>query len=238
MILGRRASDGPRLPYALPEMPRRTLLLVAGLVLLSGCAKPSSDAFTNQTSTTESLAVTAPTPILPPPAAGPIAFTGVAFDLHAAAEVPPLKSYDAAWAGVLDTLNRYLNAAVLQPLRTGGPAGDLTPLFTAPAASRVMSVGPDRFAFIDENLPPVSDVRKEAAVAGLTGLAGTDGVMSVVTAGLDLRLIGHINGSPVTVVRTGELVFVPERGAWRIDAYDIKVTRIIADDTTTTTVRS
>jgi hypothetical protein len=60
----------------------------------------------------------------------------------------------------------------------------------------------------------------------------------VVTAGLDLRLMGHIAGAPVTVVRTGELVLVPEGGAWRIDAYDIRVVRTIADDTTTTTVRS
>lgn len=230
-------------PYASARMPRRTLLLVAGLALLMGCSRPSSQASgnavsTDQTSTTQSPVVTTAAPVVPPPSPEPIHFTGDAFDLHAATEVPPTRSYDAAWAGVLDTLNRYLEAAVLGPLRTGGPAGDLTPLFTPPAAARVMAVGPDRFAFIDENLPPLTEVRKERAVAGLTGLAGTDGVMSVVTAGLDLRLIGHINGAPVTVVRTGELVFVPDRGAWRIDAYDITVTRTQADDTTTTTVRS
>ena len=232
------STGRPRVPYALPRMPRRTLLLVAGLVMLMGCSKPSSHASTDQTSTTESPAVTTPAPTLPVPAPEPINFIGEAFDLHAATAVPPSRSYDAAWAGVLDTLNRYLEAAVLRPLRTGGPAGDLTPLFTAPAAARVMAVGPDRFAIIDENLPPLSDVRKERAVAGLTGLAGTDGVMSVVTAGLDLKLIGHINGAPVTVVRNGEFVLVPERGTWRIDAYDITVIRTLAEDTTTTTVRS
>ncbi|MDQ3643334.1 MAG: hypothetical protein M3450_18170, partial [Actinomycetota bacterium] len=68
--------------------------------------------------------------------------------------------------------------------------------------------------------------------------AGPDGIMSVVTAGLDLRLIGHINGALVRVTRTGELVLMPEGGTWRIDAYDIQVTRTLADDTTTTTVRS
>lgn len=219
-------------------MPRRTLLLVASLVLLTGCAKPPSHAFSEQASRTESAAVATAAPVQPVPSPEPIHFTGDAFDLHAGTEVPPSRSYDAAWAGVLDTLNRYLEAAVLRPLRTGGPAGDLTPLFSPPAAARVMAVGPDRFAFIDENLPPLTDVRKERAVAGLTGLAGTDGVMSVVTAGLDLRLIGHINGAPVKVVRTGELVFVPERGSWRIDAYEITVTRTLAEGTTTTTVRS
>ena len=203
-----------------------------------GCSKPSSHAFTTQTSTTQSPAVTTPLPVEPPPTPAPINFDGDVFDLHAAANVPASRSYDAAWSGVLDTLNRYLEVAVLGPLRTGGPAGDLTPLFFPPAAARVMTVGPDRFAFIDENLPPLSDVRKERAVAGLTGLAGPDGAMSVITAGLDLRLIGHINGAPVTIVRTGELVFMPHGGTWRIDAYDIKVTRTVAEDTTTSTVRS
>jgi hypothetical protein len=75
-------------------------------------------------------------------------------------------------------------------------------------------------------------------VAGLTALAGTDGTVSVVTAGLDLRLIGHVAGAPVTVVRTGELVLVPEGSTWRIDAYDLRVVRTLAEDTTTTTVRS
>lgn len=170
-----------------------------------------------------------------PPA--PIVITGAGFDLHTAGTVGPA-AFDAAWAGVLDTLNAYLEAAVLKPLRTGGPAGDLRPLFSGPAAERVVPGGPDRFAFIDENLAPVSDVRQEAATAKLTALAGTDGIMSVVTADLDLRLVGHIAGAPVKVARTGELVLMPEGGRWRIDAYDIKVTRTLAEDATTTTVHS
>lgn len=214
------------------------LHLVAGLVLLTGCSKPSSHAFTTQTSTTQSPAATAPTTVVPvPPPPPPITFTGAGFHVHTAGEVSQAE-FDGAWAGVLETLNRYLEAAIVRPLRTGGPAGDLRPLFSKPAADVVMTVGPDRFAIIDENMPPVSDLRQEAAVAGLNALAGADGIMSVVTAGLDLRLIGHVNGAPVTVVRTGELVLMPEGGTWLIDAYDIKVTRTLAEDTTTTTVRS
>ncbi|HVL05270.1 MAG TPA: hypothetical protein VM388_04750 [Acidimicrobiales bacterium] len=169
-----------------------------------------------------------------PPPPPPIRFTGEAYDLHFAG-APSTASYDATWFGVLDTLNRYLEAAVLTPLRTGGPAGDLTALFNPPALERVAPGGADRFAFIDENLPAVSDLRSERSVAGLTALAGRDGKVSVVTAGLDLRLVGHIAGSPVTVVRTGELVLMPEGNTWRIDAYDIQVVRTVADETTATT---
>jgi hypothetical protein len=210
-------------------------LLVAGLVVLTGCTRSTSDAYTTQTTTTQAPPVT--TPVLSVAPTSPIAFSAAAFDLQAAGPVSPADS-DAAKAGVLDTLNRYLDAAVLTPLRTGGPAGDLTPLFTRPAVDRVMAVGADRSAFIDEDLPPISDLRKEAAVVGMTALADEDGVLSVITAGLDLRVVGHIDGEPVSVVRTGDLVLVPDGGAWRIDAYDINVTRSRAGGETTTTVRS
>ena len=212
-------------------------LLVAGVLLAAGCGRPASPAFTTQTTIPQpapTVAAPAPAPTLPLPPAPPIVITGDAFDLHTASPVPAA-TFNATWAGVLDTLNRYLEAAVLTPLRTGGPAGDLTPLFNAPALAQVVPGGPDRFAFIDENLPPLSDLRSERAVAGLTALAGKDGTVSVVTAGLELRLIGHVAGAPVTVVRTGELVLMPEGGTWRIDAYDVKVVRTVAEATTTTT---
>ncbi len=148
----------------------------------------------------------------------------------------PTPRSDATWAGVLDTLNRYLDAGVVTPLAHGWPRRRPDAAVQPRRPSNGSSpAGVDRFAFIDENLPPVSDLRSERAVAGLTGLAGKDGTVSVVTAGLELRLIGHVAGAPVTVVRTGELVLMPEGGTWRIDAYDIKVVRTIAEDTTTTT---
>ena len=205
------------------------LLAVVGLLVSAGCERSSSAAFTAQTT----VPLWSP-PVVSVPPPPPIAFTGDAFDLHTAGP-PTNASYDATWFAVLETLNRYLEAAIVTPLRTGGPAGDLTPLFNRPALERVAPGGVDRFAFIDENLPPVSDLRSERAVAGLTALAGRDGKVSVVTAGLDLRLIGHIAGTPVTVVRTGELVLMPEGTTWRIDAYDIQVVRTVAQDTTVTT---
>ena len=213
------------------------LLVVAVLVAGAGCSQSRPLAYTTQTSLLQARDERAEVVFAPVPPAAPVTFTGTAFNLHTAGRVTPA-AFDAAWAGVLETLNRYLEAAVLQPLRSGGPAGDLTPLFTSPAVQRVMAVGPDRVAFIDENLPPVSDLRQEAAVAGLNALAGPDGVLSVVTVGLDLRLIGHVGGATVKVVRTGELVLVPQGGSWRIDAYDIRVTRAVGENTATTTVRS
>jgi hypothetical protein len=218
------------------------LFLLAGLVLLTACTRPSAAAFTTQTTQTTQTTVpgvTTSTTVLALPVAPPepMVITGTGFDVHTAGRVPQA-AFDAAWAGVLDTLNRYLHAGVLTPLRSGGPAGDLAPLFSGPAAAKVTVAGPDRSAFVDEGLPPLSEVRKEAAVATLTALAGTDGTMSVVTAGLDLRLVGQVDGSPVRVARTGELVLMPDGGRWRIDAYNVKVVRAFAQESTTTVVRS
>lgn len=216
---------------------RNLILLVAAMVVLTGCSRASSDAYTTQTPATDAPATTGPT-LAPDPAPDePITFSGFGFHLHTAGQVGEAE-FKAAWTGVIETLNRYLEAAVLTPLRTGGPAGDLTPLFTPLAVDKAMTVGPERAALIDEGLPPASGLKAETARAGLNGLAGTDGTMSVVVAGLDLRLTGFVSGVPLTVVRTGEMTLFPEGGTWRIDGYDIKVVRTLADDVTTTTAHS
>ena len=87
-------------------------------------------------------------------------------------------------------------------------------------------------------MAPATDLRKGAAVARLTALAGSDGAMSVVTAELDLKLSGMVDGAPLFLERAGELVLVPDDGTWRIDAWDLKVIRRVAQITTTTTARS
>lgn len=205
-------------------MPRRIPLpLVAGLLLLAACTRSVSLAYTTQTT--------------PVGEAAPIAVTGAGFEVHTAVPVGP-DAVNAAWAGVLGTLNRYLEVAVLTPLRSGGPAGDLAPLFTPLVVDRVTSVSSDRAAFVDEGLAPATDLRSVAAVATLTSLGGPDAAMGVVSVGLDLRLTGRVDGAPLTVSRTGELVLVPSDGAWRIAAYDLKVTRTLTGASTTTTARS
>jgi hypothetical protein len=176
-------------------------------------------------------------PASAPVAPAEIAITGAGFDVHAAGKVDRAAVQDA-WAGVLATMNRYLDAGVLTPLRSGGPAGDLAPFFTAAAGERVASTATDRAAFVDEGLPPATGVTQEAAVARLTALAGDDGVVSVVSAWLDLRLSATVDGSEVTVAHSGELVFLPEDGTWKIDGYDVRASRDSTAPVTTTTARS
>jgi len=201
------------------------VLAAALLALAPGCGARPSLAYRNH------LPVTAPDAGV----GGDLALTGAGFELNSAGEVTAAAS-DAAWKGVLATLNRYLEAGVLAPLRSGGPAGDLRPFFTAGATARVMSPGADRAAFIDEGLRPATRIRRETGVATLAALAGSDGTVSVVSARLDLRLRAEVDGTPVLIARTGELVLLPEGGTWRIDGYDLNVTRDSAGAGPRTTV--
>ena len=147
---------------------------------------------------------------------------------------------DDVRASVAATLDRYLREAVLGPLRSGGSAGDLEPVFTRPARARVE--GPDRAALVDEGLPAAGSVRAESATVGLAALAGADGATTVVTAAVDLRLeagrrVPNGDDDPITIARTGHLVLVPDGGGWKIDGYDIRTTREGGGGVTTTTAQ-
>lgn len=171
----------------------------------------------------------APPPTEPPPA--PIAWDVTVGEVHAVRPPAPALP-DEVRAKVTATLERYLADAVVGPLRSGQPAGDLAPVFTAPALSRLN--GPDRAALVDEGLPRAPGLRSEAALVRLDALAGADQAPAVVTAAMELRLqTGGLD--PVAIVRTGDLVLVPDGDGWKVDGYDLRVSRDSADSGATTT---
>ncbi|HEV3402480.1 MAG TPA: hypothetical protein VG078_11715 [Acidimicrobiales bacterium] len=171
----------------------------------------------------------APPPTEPPPAT--IAWELSGGEVHAVR--PPAPGLpDDVRAKVTATLERYLADAVVGPLRSGQPAGDLGVVFTAPALGRVN--GPDRAALVDEGLPRATALRSEAATARLGALAGDDHAVTVVAAAVTLRL--HTGGADsVAIVRTGDLVLVADGDGWKIDGYDIRTTRDSAEGGATTT---
>jgi hypothetical protein len=207
---------------------RRRLVFAAALLVLStsGCGPGAAEAYRNHL----------PTDVAPG-ADTDLAITGAGFEIQAAGDATRTAA-GAAWKGVLATLNSYMEAGVLTPLRSGGAAGDLGPLLGSEVAARVTPPGADRAALVDEGLPPATDIRRDAGVATLSALAGPDGTISVVTARLDLRLRAQVEGAPLTIARTGELVLLPDGPIWRIDAYDLRVSRDSAGVSTTTTAAS
>lgn len=189
-------------------------MLAAAVVLGAGCSSGSTGSAPDE-----------------PPASPSFTVSGV--EVHSVAEpAPPLP--DDVRTEVLAVLDEYLDRAMVSPLRSGQPAGDLGSLFTGGAAPRV--AGPDRAAMVDEGLPRASDVRGLASTARLGALAGADDDILVVTATIDLRLQAT-GDDPLTIVRTGDLVLVPDGDGWKIDGYDLSTTRDSGTGPTTTSVR-
>jgi hypothetical protein len=196
-----------------PDSARRLVAALLALTTVIGgtaCSKKKATARPRATPTTA--------------AARPISFT-----FAAAPETPPAVK-DATEA----LLRRYLDDAILAPMRSGGPAPDLSPIFTAETAPLV-SAG-DRAALVGEGMPSArGGVEADAANASITPLVVGDEVPLAV-AKIDLRLRARdVEGAGVAVTHQGELLLVPEGSTWRIGGYDVLATRDTPAGTTTPT---
>ena len=191
------------------------------LAALAGCSRSTAADITigrageppSSTSTTPTTTVESPTT--------PLTFTVASFDVEGPGAPA---SVEAVKAAVLQTFDRYLEAGVLTPLRTGGPAGELTSLFTARAAQHMAATG-DRNAFIDEGLPPAPRIVAVASALRLSGLAGPGGDVVLVSAHMDLTLVAGAQDATVTIDRDADLMLVADGGAWKIDSYRVRVSR-------------
>ena len=131
---------------------------------------------------------------------------------------------EATLAGIQATLRGYLANAVLAPLRSGGPAPDLSPWFTPVALERVS--GPDRATMVEEGLPAASrSITADLANVELSTVAGPDEVTAVVAAIIDIRLRAVGPGLDVDVVRQGQLALVLDGETWKIDGFMVRTTR-------------
>ena len=150
----------------------------------------------------------------------PGAFSVSSFDVEGPGSPASVETVKAA---VVRTLDRYLEAGVLTPLRSGGPAGDLRPLFTARAAEHMWAT--DRDAFVDEGLPPSSRIVAKASGLRLAGLAEPGGDVVLVSARMDLKLVAGADAAAITIDRGADLVLVADGDDWKIDSYQVRVSR-------------
>lgn len=126
---------------------------------------------------------------------------------------------------VMTTLNGYLNAATVKPLQKG-TADDaaLGATLAAPVVARL--TGADRAVLVDEGLPKsVAKIKVTGTPVALTGLADGSGNVVVVTAQIDTTTTTKSAKGPLRITRSGELVFEPDNGAWKITGYSLAVDR-------------
>ena len=204
----------------------RRLGLCAVALLSAACAGSPSASPPPASAPAAGGTVVPPTTALPVPAGG---FDIQAFEVAAAEDAP--EAFRRVRERVGAALDRYLEHAVLAPLRSGQPAGDLSGLFTGAAAARV--AGPDRGALVDEGLPPVSDVDVEKATASVLVLAGRGGEAGFATARIALLVRGLVGVAPLTVERTGELTLSPDGDTWKISGYEVRASKDTREESAT-----
>ena len=199
--------------------------LAAAVLALPGCSSSKPAASSATTSVT-----VPPTTTTQPEPAGLSTFDVAPAEVHAWNAPPEFP--DSARAGVQALLDRYLADAVLRPLRSGEPAGDLAAVFGPSAGDRM--TGPDRVALVDEGLPKADSARVEVASADIVALTG----LTVVSAGIHLLIAAKIGGTPLRIERSGELQLSVQGDAWKVIGYDVRVSRDTPDAAATTTVAS
>jgi hypothetical protein len=193
--------------------------LAAALIALPACTKTKTHAAPPVTAAQEATTTTDPP--------GPYAFTLAppeAVAWNGAVTFP-----DDVRTAIQVLLDRYLADAILRPLRTAQPAGDLGAIFASPAVDRVN--GPDRAALVDDGFPKPDSVHVDTATANFVGLQG----VPLVSAGFHVLLTAKFAGTPVRVERSGELQVGLAGDGWKVVGYDVRVTRDTLDGSGTTT---
>lgn len=194
----------------MPLIPRRLLtLLLAAALVAGGCSRSGDD---DRSAAEATTSTTAAAPVIG------VTVTGVAANGTALPD-------EATVAAVKQTLDAWVAAAVVAPLHSGAPAGDLSAVFTAAALERLGDPAV-RASLVDEGLPPATTaITADAADAALASVAGTDGVVAVIAARVDLRIHAVGPTSDVDVAHQGDLVLVPEGDAWKIDSFTMRTSR-------------
>jgi hypothetical protein len=200
------------------------LVLIAGVVIAAVALGGGGDDDVTATKPTRSTA-------------GPgVTFTMEVGNITTDSAGPPTTFTAAQAQQVLGTIRTYVDTAVVRPLRSGEPAGDLTPVFDAGTLAR--ATGVDRAVMLDEGLPKVTgDIVVAGNPVSFVGLGDQSGNLVLVTASVDFTVAGTIEGikSPLHVERRGEFVLSRDAsGAWKVMAYHMTVSRGGAGIDTTT----
>jgi hypothetical protein len=151
---------------------------------------------------------------------------------------PPAQFTPEQSQAVMKVVTDYVTLATVAPLRTAKPAPYLAGIFDGPALAAV--TGPDRAVLLDEGLPKVTgNLNVNGQPVRIVALADQGGgiVLATATLDLDIQGDGKALGTPLRILRKGDLVLAPDaRGVWKVTGYNFAVGRSGGgvDPTTTT----
>lgn len=116
----------------------------------------------------------------------------------------------------------YVRAATVAPL-AGKPTTALAGMMVPAAAASLQ--GPDATTLTDAGLPRTTHVKVTVAPISLHGLADATGAIDLVGSTLDVTVGASTAAGPITIHRTGQLMFERDSGTWKILGYQLGVTR-------------
>jgi hypothetical protein len=149
---------------------------------------------------------------------------------------PPAQLPDADKAAVFAAVGSYVQDASVDPLE-GKATPDLASHFAAAAAPALQ--GTERDALTDTDVPrSTGRVTATLKPVNLHALADSTGAIDLVGATLDLTVQAPAAKGPITIHRTGELMFTRDAGTWKILSFKLAVTRDgagLGAETSTTT---
>ncbi len=125
---------------------------------------------------------------------------------------------------IMDVAGQYLDLAVIQPLKTGRPAPDISGLFDPAAAAQLSGLG--RGALFEEGLPAATgDITATAPVVEVTGLSDGTGAFVLATVGSTVDIVAETDDGEVTIHRVTDLTLVPDGAGWKISGFKVLVDR-------------
>lgn len=124
---------------------------------------------------------------------------------------------------ILAAIQKYVAIATIRPLNGKGTAA-LAAQLTASAAPAL--TGPDHDALEDAGIAKATGpIKAVLAPVNLTALSDQGGAVDLVGATFDLTVNADAKAGPLTIHRSGELMFTRDGAAWKILGFTLAVTR-------------
>jgi hypothetical protein len=138
---------------------------------------------------------------------------------------------------LLAATQKYLDDAVLAPLRTGRVNAGYLSLFDAGVNGSAAKA--DRGVLTEVNIGRTSGpVAVTGSPVRIDGLGDPAGKIAMAATTFDLHIVGRSARGPIDLYRSAELTFVDEFGHWLVTAYRVSVHRTIGSATTATTAHA
>jgi hypothetical protein len=149
---------------------------------------------------------------------------------------PDIRVQAVTASQVLSAAQKYLDAAIHAPLKTGRVGADYAALFDP--ALRATATRSDAAALTDAVVGKVGSFTESAQPVALSVLADTNGHFIYAATKFNLTENIPTGAGRLNVGHSIELTFEPAGNHWQIAAYRVVTSRVVKGHTTTTTAKS